>query len=30
MKIKRTFFTTRNNGIFKNYEDTNNLLFKKI
>ena len=27
MKIKRTFFTTRNNGIFNNYEDTNNLLF---
>ena len=27
MKIKRTLFTTRNNGIYNNYIDTNSLLF---
>tara|TARA_R100000664_G_C2750432_1_gene137756 strand:+ start:1107 stop:1388 length:282 start_codon:yes stop_codon:yes gene_type:complete len=27
MKIKKTLFTTRNNGIYNNYTDTNSLLF---
>ena len=27
MKIKRTLFTTRNNGTYNNYVDTNNYLF---
>jgi hypothetical protein len=27
MKIKRTLFTTRNNGTYYNYVDTNNYLF---
>ena len=27
MKIKRTLFTTRNNGTYSNYVDTNNYLF---
>ena len=27
MKIKRTLFTTRNNGTYNNYIDTNNYLF---
>ena len=27
MKIKKTLFTTRNNGIYNNYVDTNNYLF---
>tara|TARA_R100000742_G_C4261844_1_gene79643 strand:- start:498 stop:779 length:282 start_codon:yes stop_codon:yes gene_type:complete len=27
MKIKRTLFTSRNNGTYKNYVDTNSYLF---
>ena len=27
MKIKKTLFTTRNNGTYNNYVDTNNYLF---
>ena len=27
MRIKRTFFTTRNGEIYNNYTDTNNYLF---
>ena len=27
MRIKRTFFTSRNEGIYSNYEDINNYLF---